>query len=100
MYNCSQFLAEAMHEQLMNLTIEGVFKYSSILFHMFIFQQGDMLAIVLHKQDDQQENQGVIHLTSLIRKNSTEFSFSDCIDCFIHPVAQLLSGQSEPKIST
>ena len=70
MYNYCQFLAEAMHEQLMNLTTEGVFKYSFILFHMFIFQQGDRLPIVLHKKDDQQENQAVIHWTSLIRKKS------------------------------
>jgi len=36
----------------------------------------------------------------LIRKNSTEFSFLDFIDYFVHPVAQLLSSQSEPRIST
>lgn len=59
MYNYSEFLAKAMHEKLMNITTEGVFKYSSVLFHMFIFQQGDRLPIVLHKQDDQQENQAV-----------------------------------------
>lgn len=37
MYSYNQFLAEAMHEKLMNITTEVVFKYSSILFHMFIF---------------------------------------------------------------
>lgn len=59
MYNYGQFLAEAMHEKLMNITIEGVFKYSSMLLHMFIFQHRDRLPIVLHKQDDQQVNQAV-----------------------------------------
>lgn len=79
-----------MHEKVMNITIEGVFKYFVILFHMFIFQQGDRFPIALHKHDDQQENQAVTQWTSLIRKNSTEFTFLDFIDCFIHPVAQLL----------
>lgn len=99
MYNYSQFLAKSMHEQLMNLTTEGVFKYSSILFNMFIFQQGYKFPIFLHKKDDQQENQAVIHLTSLITKNSTQFKFSNFIDCFIHPIAQLLSSQNEPRMS-
>jgi len=49
MYNYSQFLAENMHEQLMKITTEGVFKYSSVLVHMFLFQQGDMLPISIHK---------------------------------------------------
>lgn len=87
MYNYSQFLAKAIHEQLMNITTEGMFKYSSVLFHMFIFQQGDKFPIVLHKQDYQQENQAVTQWTSLIRKNSTEFRFSKFIDFLIHPVA-------------
>ena len=49
MYNYNQFLVDAMHEKLMNITTEGVFKYSSVLFHMFIFQQGEKLPIILHK---------------------------------------------------
>lgn len=52
MYNYSQFLAKAMHEELMNITTEGVFKYSSVLVHILIFLQGVKLLIVLHNQDD------------------------------------------------
>jgi len=37
MYNYSQFLVESMHEQLMNIITEGVFKYYSVIVHMFIF---------------------------------------------------------------
>lgn len=48
MYNYSQFLVEAMHEQLMNLATEGVFKYSAIL-----LQQGDRFLITFHKRGDQ-----------------------------------------------
>ena len=32
--------------------------------------------------------------------NSVEFRFSDFIGCFIYPIAQLFSNQSEPRIST
>lgn len=51
-YNYIQFLVEDMHEKLMNITTKGVFKYSSMLAHVFIFLWGDMLSIVLRKQDD------------------------------------------------
>lgn len=34
MYNYNQFLVEAIHEQLMNITTEGVFKYSFVLVHI------------------------------------------------------------------
>lgn len=37
-----------MHEQSMKITTEGVFKYSSVLVHMMLFQQGYKLPITLH----------------------------------------------------
>ena len=99
MYNYSQFLAKSMHEQSMKITTEGVFKYSSVLVHMMLFQQGYKLPITLHMQDDQQVIQLVTLWNSLIRRNSTEFKFSDLIDGFIHPIAQILNRQSNPRIS-
>ena len=38
MYNYGQFLAECMHDQPKKITTEGVFKFSSVLVHMIIFQ--------------------------------------------------------------
>lgn len=96
-YNYNSFMAENMHEKTMKITTEGMFKYSFVLVHMFLFQQGDMLPITLHKQDDQKINQSVTQWISLVKRNSTEFRFSDFIDCFIHPFAQLLNSQSEPR---
>ena len=52
MYNYNSFIVENMHEQIMKITTKGVFKYSYVLVHMFLFQQGDMFPITLHKQKE------------------------------------------------
>ena len=36
-FNFSQYLADNIHEQLVKMPEEGVFKYSSVLFHMFMY---------------------------------------------------------------
>ena len=36
-FNFSQYLADNMHEQLVKIPEEGVFKYPSVLFHMFLY---------------------------------------------------------------
>ena len=63
MYNYSHFLVDNMHEQFMNLTTKGVFKYSSVIIHLILFQQGDIFPIQLKKQDEQGVNHSVIHWT-------------------------------------
>ena len=57
MYNYIQFLVDNMHEKMMNLTTQGMFKYTSVLVYMFLFQQGDLFLITFHKQDNQGVNQ-------------------------------------------
>jgi len=52
-FNYSQFWADNIHEQLIHFTTQGVFKYSSVIIHTFLFQRGDLLPIQLQKQDDQ-----------------------------------------------
>jgi len=38
-FNFAQFLADRIHDQLIRLPNERVFKYSSVLFHMFLYFQ-------------------------------------------------------------
>lgn len=56
MYNYSQFLADNIHEKFMNLTVKGVLNYNSVIVHVLLFQQGDLLPIKLSKQDEQGVN--------------------------------------------
>ena len=40
-FNFSQFLADVIHEQLVNFFTEEVFHYSSVLVYMFVYFQVD-----------------------------------------------------------
>ena len=61
MYNYSHFLVDVIHEQFMNVTTQGAFTQSSVIIHMILFQQANMLPIHFNKQDTQGVNQSVIH---------------------------------------
>ena len=84
---------------MLKLLKEGVFKYSSVLFHLFLYFQSERFAVNLQKLDTEGNPQSVVFWTSLIRKDSTEFTYKDFIDFFIHPVVNMLSSSSEPRIS-
>ena len=90
MYNYDQFLAKNIREKFMNFITQGVFNYTSIIIHMFLFQQEEMLTIHFNKHDAQGVNQSVIHWTELVMATSTTTTFAEFIDSFIHPVKQLL----------
>lgn len=69
--NFAQFLADAVHDQLVKLLEEGVFKYSSVLFHIFLYFQSERFAVSLQKLDTKGNPQSVVFWISLIRKDPT-----------------------------
>jgi hypothetical protein len=76
-----------------------MFRYSSILAYMFLFFQSEKFSFFLQKLDKDGNPQPVTAWTSLLRKNSSEFSFKHFIDQFYHPVVSMLSGWKEPRIN-
>lgn len=65
---------------------------------MFLFHRAYIFPTTLHKLDDQGNAQSDIQLTSLVRKNSSDFTFNDFIDKFIYTVVCLLKNNLEPRI--
>jgi hypothetical protein len=98
-FNYISFLAENLHEQLSNFPTEGMFQYSSILAYMFMFYQINKFSFLMSKMDQDGKPQAVTLWTSLLRRNSTEFSFKQFIELFYHPVVSILNGRPEPRIS-
>jgi hypothetical protein len=98
-FNFSQFLADNIHDQLFRFPTEGMFRYSSVLVYMFLFYQSDRFPCALQKLNQEGSPQPVTSWTSLVRKNSTEYSFKDFIDQFIHPVVCMLNNNTEPRIN-
>ena len=66
---------------------------------MFLYFQSDKFPIALQKMDVEGDAQSIIFWTSLIRKESTEFTYTDFKDCFIHPLVNLVKNSVQPRIS-
>jgi hypothetical protein len=98
-FDFSTFLADNIHEQFMNFGTEGMFRYSSILAYLFVFFQADKFGFSMQKMDGDGRPQAVTAWTSLLKHNSTDFSFKEFIDQFYHPVVSMLGGRPEPRIN-
>ena len=94
----SQFIIETIHDQRLEFSTEGTFKYSSVLVYLFIYHQENSFSFPLQKLHDQSNPQSIILWTSLVRKNSTEHTFSDYVDQFLHIISYLLNHNIEPRI--
>jgi hypothetical protein len=92
-------LVDNIHEQFVIFGTEGMFRYSSILAYMFVFYQADKFSFSMQKMDADGRPQPITAWTSLLKHNSTEYSFKAFIDHFYHPVVSMLSGRPKPQIN-
>jgi hypothetical protein len=76
-----------------------MFQYSPILAYLFIFFQVDKFIFSMQKMDGDSIPQAMIAWTSLLKHNSTEFSFKEFIDQFYHPVVSILGNRLETWIN-
>ena len=83
-------IADSIHHQLTKLPTEGVFRYSSYLFHLFLYFQSDKFPIALQKMDLEGQPLSIVFWTTLLRKESSDFSFTDFSDLFLQPAMSLL----------
>ena len=98
-FNFAQFLTDRIHDQLTGFPDGRVFKYSSVLFHMFLYFQSERFIVNIQKLDTKGNPRSVIFWTPLIQKYSTIFSYKEFIDSFFHPVVNMLSSSNQPRIS-
>lgn len=82
-FDYNTFLAENIQDQLSKFATEGMFRYSSILAYMFMFYQADKFSFLMQKMDQDGKPQVVTLWTSLLRRNSMEFSLNNLSRCFI-----------------
>jgi hypothetical protein len=98
-FDYNTFLANNIHEQFKNFSTEGMFRYSYILVHMFVYFQADKFSFSMQKMDANGRPQLVTAWTSLLKHNSAEYNFKAFIDQFYHPVVSMLSGRPKPRIN-
>lgn len=95
-FNYNQYIADAMHDHLDKFPTEVSFKYYAIFVYLFIYNQANMFPFTLQRMNEQGDVQSVIHWTSLVRRNSTEFSFRAYVDQFPYTLFFLLNIELEP----
>ena len=69
-FNYSQYLTDAIHEQFLKFKIEGAFKHQSILVYLMFLYQEDRCNFQLQKVDENGIPLLVIHWTYLVKRNS------------------------------
>lgn len=98
-YDYAQFIAGSMHDQFLGMNNERVFKYSSILYHMFLYYQLEKFPFTLQKLDTKGQPRSVIFWTPLIHQYKSPYSYFDFIDLFVHPVMEMFTRSPPPRIS-
>ena len=99
-YDYAAYIADKIHEQLMNLERERVFRYTSYIYHLFLFYQPDGFPIPLKKLDAQGKPRSVVFWSSIFHHVSySPYTYCEFIDLFIHPAMTLLFGVPPPRLT-
>jgi len=98
-YDYSTFIADKIHTQFMNLEREGVFKYTSFIYHLLLYYHLDSFPFLIRKLDSKGNRRFVIFWSSIFHNYDSPYTYSEFIDLFVHPASTLLIGAPPPRIS-
>ena len=99
-YDYATFIANKIHEQFMNLERERVFKYTSYIYHLLVFNQPDSFSFTLKKLDAQGNRRSVVFWSSLFHHVSySPYSYCEFIDLFIYPAMSLVLSFPPPRLT-
>lgn len=98
MYDYAKFIADNMPNHFLRMSIEIVFKYSSFLYHLFLYYQADKFPFTLQKLDTKGHHRSVIFWNPLIHKYDSPYPYTDFIDLFVHPLVTMLLGSPPLRI--
>lgn len=66
---------------------------------MFLYYQADKFLVSIQKLDTKGKERSVVYWTPLVQKFSTTFPNKDFIDSFVYPVMNMLTGNTQPRVS-
>ena len=64
-YNYATFIANKIHDQFLNLEREGVFKYTSFIYHLLLYHQPYNFPFPIKKLDNKGNHRSVIFWSSI-----------------------------------
>lgn len=99
-FDFATFISKKTHEQFMSLNREGVFKYTTYIYHLFLYYQTDSFQFPVKKFDAKGERRSVIFWTPVFNiVHNSPFTYCEFIDLFIYPVSSLLMRSPPPTLS-
>jgi len=98
-FDYAKFISEKMHGQFLRLENERVFKYSSVLYHLFLYYQTDKFPFVVQKLDYKGNPRSILFWKPLFHRYNSPYPYTDFIDLFVHPMATMLLGSPRPRIN-
>lgn len=80
-YNYARFISDKIHDQLTRLDRQGIFKYSSYIYHLFMFYQSDIFQCPIKKLDSRGERRSVVFWSSVFHQvQDSPYSYCEFID--------------------
>ena len=99
-FDFATFISNKIHDQFIKLDRAGVFKYTSYIYHLFLYYQTDSFQFPVKKLDAKGERRFVIFWTSLFHLvHNSPYTYCEFIDIFIYPVSSLLMRSPSPRLS-
>jgi len=96
-YDYASFIANKSNEKFINLDREGVFKYTSFIYHLLLYYQPDSFSFPIRKFDSKGERRSVNFWTSVFHNVcESPYTYCEFIDLFVHPISTLLIGAPSP----
>jgi len=99
-YEYATFITNKIHGQFMNLDREGVFKYTSFIYHLLLYHQPNNFPFPIKELDTKGNPRFVIFWSSIFHNTyESPYTYNEFIDWFVHPATTLLIGISPPRIT-
>ena len=89
-YNYAKFIADKIHDQLIKLDRQGVFKYSSYIYPLFMYYQSESFQCPIKKLDSKGERRSVVLWSVVFHQvQHSPYSYCEFIDQFVYPFSCL-----------
>ena len=99
-YDYATYISNKIHEQLMNLDRERVFRYTSYIYHLFLFKQYEHFLFQVKRIDPRGNQRSVVYWSSVFHHVSfSPYDYCEFIDLFIHPAMSLLLSAPPPRLT-
>lgn len=97
-YDYAKLIADRMRDRYLRMSNERTFKYSPILYHLFLYYEEDKFHFTLQKLDPEGHRRSMILQTPLFHKHDSPYSYTDFIYLFVYPIVTMLLGSPPPRI--